>query len=105
VEPPIGSFVTAAIGTQVDHIGNNQQAHQGNQQRHRGVPLQCRRQAAACDAAEAGADLLHRDHEREGQQDRPAECVAKCRAGLRARYNTGRIVVHRPGDQSGAKFA
>jgi hypothetical protein len=69
------------------------------------VTLECDRKAATRNAAEASADLLHRHHERQGQQDRPAKRVAKCRAGLRIRYNAGRIVVRRPGDQSGAEFA
>jgi hypothetical protein len=82
----------------VDHIGNDQKAHQCNQQRHRSVSLQCDRQTATRDAAEAGADLLHRHHERQGQQHRPAKRVSECRPGLRVRYNAGRIVVCRSGD-------
>jgi electron transfer flavoprotein alpha/beta subunit len=50
-------------------------------------------------AAEAGADLLDRDHERIGQQHGPADAEAKLRAGLAVGADAGWIVVRRPGDQ------
>ena len=48
-------------------------------------------------------DLLNDDHQREGEDERPGEAIAKLRADLAVRANARRIVVRRPGDEAGAE--
>jgi len=51
--------------------------------------------------ARAVADLLHRSHERQGEEGDPEEPEPELRAGLRVGCDPRWIVVGRPGDQAG----
>ena len=59
--------------------------------------------AAPGDAADPGADLLDRGHQRIGEHHRPADGVAELRADLGIGRDAAGIVVGGAGDQSGAE--
>jgi hypothetical protein len=67
------------------------------------MPAEIAGDAMSRGAAEAGADLLDRHHQRIGQQHGPADAEAELRAGLAVGPDAGWIVVRRPGNQSWAE--
>ena len=71
--------------------------------RHRArvVAAQVRGQAPAGGAADAGADRLDHDHERKGDEQRPAELEAEACAGLGVGGDAARVVVGGAGDEPG----
>ena len=89
----------AEVGADIDRVGDEQQRHDDLQQPVRIVPAEIAGDAMPRGAAEAGADLLDRHHQRIGQQHGPADAEAELRTGLAVGADAGRIVVRRAGDQ------
>jgi hypothetical protein len=67
------------------------------------MPADVAGNAAAGDAPHPRGDFLDRDHQRKCQQHGPADAVAELRTGLAVGADPRRIVVGRPGDQSGSE--
>ena len=91
----------AEIGAEIDHIGDEQQAHDEAQQARRVVLPQIAGDALAGDAADAGADLLDRRHQRKAEQHDPAHAVAVLGADLGICGDAAGIVVGGAGDKAG----
>ena len=66
----------AEVGADIDRVGDEQQRHDDLQQPVRIVPAEIAGDAMPRGAAEAGADLLDRHHQRIGQQHGPADAEA-----------------------------
>ena len=100
---PSGGPHRRQIGADIDGVGEEQQADQGRDQPARQDLAEVGRQAMAGHAADAGADRLHRDHQRIGQDDGPQHVQAELGAGLRIGGDAAGIVVGRSGDQAGTQ--
>ncbi len=66
------------------------------------MPPQVAGDAVSGDAADAGADLLDRHHQRIAEHQRPGQAKAELRADLRIGRDTAGIVVRCASDQAGA---
>jgi hypothetical protein len=88
------------VGGDVERIGNEQKPHQGVQQRGRHRLAEIGRQSPPGDGADAGADHLNGDHERRGQEHRPAQRVAELGAALGIGGDAAGIVIGGAGNQA-----
>ena len=88
------------VSAQIDQVGRQQQQHDAARQPRRIMPAQIAGDAKAGDAADAGADLLDRDHQRVAEHQRRGQAVAELRADLRIGGDPAGIVIRRPGDQA-----
>ena len=91
------------IRGQVERVGRQQQSDHGPQHYWRKIALDVGGQAAPRNAADARADELDRDHQRQRQRHGPQHRVAELRAGLGIGGDAAGIVVRRAGDQAGAQ--
>ena len=85
----------AEVGADIDRVGDEQQRHDDAAARSGSAGRDCRR-CRAGGAADAGADLLDRDHQGIGEQHCPADAEAELRAGLAVSADAGGIVVEAP---------
>jgi hypothetical protein len=85
------------VGGNVEGIGCDQKKHQRQHQPTRHHFHHIGRKALARHPADQCAHELDRDHEGNGEEDRPQQAVAELRAGLRVGRNARRVVVRRAG--------
>ena len=93
----------AQIGADVDDVGEQQQAHDDPQQPGRIVRADIAGDPHSGHTADAGADLLDRGHQREGEQHHPAHAKAELCPSLGVGGDAAGIVVRRAGDQPRAE--
>ena len=88
------------IGSDVERVGDHQQAHERDDQPTWGKVLDVGDNAFSRHATNLAADKLDGDHERRGQKHRPQQAIAKLRTGLGICRDAGGVVVGRSRDQS-----
>jgi hypothetical protein len=91
------------IGAQIDDIRNQQKPNHENKQRPWIMASQIARNARAGHAADFRSDFLYRHHQRETEQECPAEPIAELRADLAVGTDTRGIVIRCTCNQPGAK--
>ena len=91
------------VGGDVEGVRDDQQSDQRQHQPARRHLHHVGSEALAGDPPDQRAHELDRDHERDGEEDRPQQPVAELRAGLRIGRDAGWIVVGRAGDQARAR--
>ena len=90
----------AEIRADIDHIGDDQQAHQRIKKPRSSNGAACWRRGPAGHPADIGADHLDRAHQRIGEKQRPDQAVAELRAGLRIGGDAAGVVVGSAGDEA-----
>ncbi len=91
------------VGGEIDGVGDQQQADHDMEQPRRIEIADIRRQAVPGDPADARADDLDPDHQRQREEHRPQHAVAELRSRLGIAGNAARIVVGGTGDQAGTE--
>ena len=92
------------VGADIDDIGRKEQSDQPDHDLARHHPAHVGGEPCAGDAADAGADQLHRHHQGKGQQHGPEQVKAELRPRLGIAGDAAGIVICRPGDQARAKL-
>ena len=95
-----GGAHRAEIRPEVDHVGDQEQAHERIEEPRRIMAPHVGGEAPACHPPDIGADHLDRAHQRVGEKQRPDQAVAELSASLRIGRNSARIVVGSAGDEA-----
>ena len=90
----------AKVRSDIYRVGDQEEADQRIEHRGRIVTAHVFGEAMPGDPSDLGADHLDRAHQRIGEQERPAERIAKLRPGLRISGDATRIVVRGTGNQA-----
>jgi hypothetical protein len=92
------------VGAEVDHVGDDEQAHEGIQKPDRVMAPHIGGETLPCHTPDIRADHLDRAHQGVGQQQRPDQAVAELSARLRIGGNSARIIVGSAGDEARAEY-
>ena len=92
------------IGGDIEQVCREQQRGSGGYERARIHRGEIGGQSSMSHAADVRAHGLDRDHQRQGEHDRPEQAEAKSGTRLRVSRDTRRIVVRRTGDEAGPEL-